>query len=212
MSEVVPLAEAEDESRFGAKATGLGAAARAGLPSPPGLALSGAFVDEIAAGSKPAIEELMSPLRRPAGESPYKLQAEIQDVMSMHAPIVRDEQGLEEGLRKIGQIGARCSSCGTGGSDDLRFNPGWHTAYDLRSMLVNAEALLRSALARKESRGAHARSDFPKTDDQLATVNFLVEKTAQGMRVTSENQPPMPAYLAEAVRHAYARYTPEETE
>jgi len=159
-----------------------------------------------------AIEELMSPLRRPAGESPYKLQAEIQDVMSMHAPIVRDEQGLEEGLRKIGQIGARCSSCGTGGSDDLRFNPGWHTAYDLRSMLVNAEALLRSALARKESRGAHARSDFPKTDDQLATVNFLVEKTAQGMRVTSENQPPMPAYLAEAVRHAYARYTPEETE
>jgi phosphoenolpyruvate synthase/pyruvate phosphate dikinase len=68
MSEVVPLAEAEDESRFGAKATGLGAAARAGLPSPPGLALSGAFVDEIAAGNKPAIEELMSaarPLKSP---------------------------------------------------------------------------------------------------------------------------------------------------
>jgi len=57
-----------------------------------------------------AIEELMSPLRRPAGESPYKLQAEIQDVMSMHAPIVRDEQGLEEGLRKIGQISQQRSA------------------------------------------------------------------------------------------------------
>ena len=50
MTEVVPLADAHDESRFGAKATGLGAAARAGLPIPPGLALSGAIVDAVAAG------------------------------------------------------------------------------------------------------------------------------------------------------------------
>ena len=63
MREVVPLAEAEDESRFGAKATGLGAAARAGLPSPPGLALSGEFVDEVAAGNAPAIELLINAAR-----------------------------------------------------------------------------------------------------------------------------------------------------
>ena len=50
MTEVVPLADAHDDSRFGAKATGLGAAARAGLPIPPGIALSGAIVDEVAAG------------------------------------------------------------------------------------------------------------------------------------------------------------------
>ena len=52
MTEVVPLADAHDESRFGAKATGLGAAARAGLPIPPGIALSGAFVDAVAAGQR----------------------------------------------------------------------------------------------------------------------------------------------------------------
>ena len=64
MTEIVPLAEAEDDSRFGAKATGLGAAARAGLPSPPGLALSGAFVEDVAAGNEAAIEQLTA-LARP---------------------------------------------------------------------------------------------------------------------------------------------------
>lgn len=68
MTEVVPLAEAEDDSRFGAKATGLGAAARAGLSIPPGIALSGAFVDTVAAGQDEATEQLMvaaQPLRGP---------------------------------------------------------------------------------------------------------------------------------------------------
>ena len=159
-----------------------------------------------------AISELMAPFDRPDGENPYHLQAEIQDVMSVHAPIVRDGPGLQAGLEKILQLTTRARTCGTGGSTSLAFNPGWHTAIDVRSMLVNAEALLRSALDRKESRGAHARSDFPKTDDQLAAVNYVVEKTSEGMKVRAEERPPMPEFLAEAVRHSYARYTPEETE
>jgi succinate dehydrogenase / fumarate reductase, flavoprotein subunit len=159
-----------------------------------------------------AIAELMAPLNRPAGENPYQLEAEIQDVMSAHAPIVRDGPGLQAGLEKILELAARSRSCGTGGSNTLAFNPGWHTALDLRSMLVNAEALLRSALERKESRGAHARSDFPETDAKLEAVNFVVEKTPDGMQVRAERRQPMPEHLAEAVRHSYARYTPEATE
>jgi pyruvate,water dikinase len=68
VTEVVPLVEAADDSRFGAKATGLGAAARAGLSIPPGIALSGAFVDAVAAGRDDAIEQLITaarPLRAP---------------------------------------------------------------------------------------------------------------------------------------------------
>jgi len=58
VSEVVPLAEAHEDARFGAKATGLGAAARNGLPVPPGLALSGTIVDAVAAGHELATELL----------------------------------------------------------------------------------------------------------------------------------------------------------
>ena len=110
------------------------------------------------------------------------------------------------------ELKTRAAQCGTGGSSTLAFNPGWHTAQDLHSMLVNAEALLRSAIERKESRGAHARSDYPKTDDELTDVNYVVEKAPQGMQVRAEQRPPMPEYLAEAVDHSYARYTPEATE
>ena len=158
------------------------------------------------------IAELKAPLDRPAGENPYALEAEIQDVMSAHAPIVRDGPGLEAGLEKILELATRARDCGTGGSKTLAFNPGWHTAIDLRSMLVNAEALLRSALERKESRGAHARSDYPEIDDRLTSINFIVEKTSDGMRVRPEQRAPMPPYLADAVHHSYARYTPEATE
>jgi succinate dehydrogenase / fumarate reductase flavoprotein subunit len=158
------------------------------------------------------ISALMAPLDRPAGESPYKLMAEIQEAMTKYAPIVRDAAGLEAGLAAIQEIGARATLCGTGGSKALAFNPGWHTSGDLRSMLVNAEALLRGAIERKESRGAHARSDYPKLDDQLEMVNFVAEKTSDGMRVTAEKRAPMPGYLADAIHHSYARYTPEETE
>ncbi len=79
MTEVVPLAEARDESRFGAKATGLGAAARAGLPSPPGLALSGSFVDDVAAGKEEAIAQLVTAARSLAGPLAVRSSAADED-------------------------------------------------------------------------------------------------------------------------------------
>jgi len=60
VTEVVPLADAHDDSRFGAKATGLGAATRNGLPIPPGIALSGSIVDAVAAGQEHAIKEVIN--------------------------------------------------------------------------------------------------------------------------------------------------------
>ncbi len=190
---------------FGKRAGEAAAAASKGNPKAAAAKLDQAQVEQ-------AIAELMAPLDRPAGENPYKLQAEIQDVMTAHAPIVRDAAGLQAGLEKILELQARAAQCGAGGSSSLAFNPGWHTARDLRSMLVNAEALLRSALERKESRGAHARSDYPKTDDQLASVNYITKETPHGMSVEAVSIPTMPSHLAEILQRSYATYTPEEME
>jgi pyruvate,water dikinase len=66
MSEVVPLVEAHDDSIFGSKAVGLGQAARAGLPLPPGVALSGPVVEAVASGETAAIEKVVE-LVRPLG-------------------------------------------------------------------------------------------------------------------------------------------------
>jgi pyruvate,water dikinase len=63
VTEVVGLADAHEDSRFGAKATGLGAATRAGLPIPPGIALSGAIVDEVAAGHDDAVAQVVARAR-----------------------------------------------------------------------------------------------------------------------------------------------------
>ena len=79
MTEVVPLADAHEDSRFGAKATGLGAAARAGLPIPPGVALSGLFVDAVAAGREDAIEQLVTAARPLVGPLAVRSSAADED-------------------------------------------------------------------------------------------------------------------------------------
>ncbi|HXM54669.1 MAG TPA: FAD-binding protein [Candidatus Dormibacteraeota bacterium] len=156
------------------------------------------------------IERLLSPLGRPDGESPYQLQSELQDVCTRYAPIIRDEPTLREGLEKVIELRERAERCGTGGPVGRAFNPGWHTAQDLRSMVVNAEALFRCALERKESRGAHARSDYPRLDPRLAQVNMVVQRSEGGMVVTAAENEPVPYDLTEIISQSFQRYTPEE--
>ena len=79
MTEVVPLVDAHEDSRFGAKATGLGAAARAGLSIPPGIALSGAIVDAVAAGEEDALEQLVTAARSLAGPLAVRSSAADED-------------------------------------------------------------------------------------------------------------------------------------
>ena len=156
------------------------------------------------------IDRLLSPLSRPHGESPYKLQGELQDVCATYAPIIRDEAGLTQGLQKVLELTERAEECGTGGPSGREFNPGWHTAEDLRSMLVNAEALFRCALERKESRGAHARSDYPRLDPRLAQVNMVVVRSEGGMSVRAVENDAIPYDLTEIISQSFTRYTPEE--
>jgi len=156
------------------------------------------------------IERLLEPLRRPHGESPYRLQAELQDVCTHYAPIIREEQGLRAGLEQVLDLEERARRCGVGGPSGRAFNPGWHTAHDLRSLLVNAEALFRCALERRETRGAHARSDYPRPDPSLAQVNLVVERSEGGMSVRAVENEAVPYELTEIITQSFQRYTPEE--
>jgi succinate dehydrogenase / fumarate reductase, flavoprotein subunit len=162
---------------------------------------------------KKATDFLLAPLTRPHGESPYKLQGELQDVCTQHAPIIRDEETLQRGLEKVLDLKARAAEVGTGGATTRAFNPGWHSALDLHAMLVNAEALFRSAIERKESRGAHARGDFTKLDPRWAQLNLMVQKGKQGeMNVTAVENEPISYELTEVISQSFQKYTPEEHE
>jgi succinate dehydrogenase/fumarate reductase flavoprotein subunit len=80
-------------------------------------------------------------------------------------------------------------------------------------MLVNVEALFRCALERRESRGAHARSDYPKLDPKLGEVNFVVRRAEDGaMSVQGVENEAIPYDLLEVIGQHFTKYTPEETE
>jgi succinate dehydrogenase / fumarate reductase flavoprotein subunit len=77
------------------------------------------------------------------------------------------------------------------------YNPGWHTARDLRFMLLVSEAIVRGAIERRESRGAHWRTDFPNADPNFGKLNLVALKDGDAMRITTRSVPEMPDELAD---------------
>jgi succinate dehydrogenase / fumarate reductase flavoprotein subunit len=101
---------------------------------------------------------------------------------------------MKRALGCIGSLRERAARVGVGGNRE--YNPGWHTALDLRHLLTVSEAITRSAIERKESRGGHFREDFPEKDPAYGTFNLAVRKGAQGeMRLERIPIPPMPESL-----------------
>ncbi|HYX83083.1 MAG TPA: fumarate reductase/succinate dehydrogenase flavoprotein subunit [Gemmatimonadales bacterium] len=139
-----------------------------------------------------AMRDVLEPFER-EGENPYAVQAALQAVMQRHASIIRDKQGLETALAELEELKTRARSVGVTGSRE--YNPGWHTAIDLHSLLVVSEASARAALERTESRGAHTRSDYPDSDDKQAREQMVIKNEGDRMVVRREQQPPIPDEL-----------------
>jgi fumarate reductase flavoprotein subunit len=112
-----------------------------------------------AAGLEAAVRALSAPLGRPATGDLYDLQRELRDVMWEKVGLVRDGDGLREALAAIERIGARTETVGVAGG--RAFNLAWQDWLNLRSQTTVARLIAASALARRESRGAHWRRDFP---------------------------------------------------
>lgn len=118
------------------------------------------------------------------------LQRAIRNTMTEHAGVVRDEKGLKTGLAEIEAIESRMAHIGVhpdvAGFQDLAH------AFDLKSALLAAKATLQSALERRESRGAHNRSDYPDLDPALQ-VNLVWSKDET---VAHETIPAIPEYIS----------------
>jgi len=146
------------------------------------------------------IGRVLEPLeKKEEGESPYLIQQELQVAMMEHANLMRDGDSLEEGLGKILKLKDRLPQVSVPGS--RLFNPGWHTAQDIRYLVQISEIILRTALERKERRGAQWRLDYDGPDDELGAINFIVTKDGQGeVGIERREIMPMPKHLFELVK------------
>ena len=127
------------------------------------------------------------------GENPYKLHEELQAAMQDDAGIGRSEESLRRALDAIARLRERAAHMRVAGGRVL--NPGWHTCRDVSSMLTISEAIVRSALERRESRGSQWRFDHPDQDADLGTVNFVVRRDGDQMRVAAVPVEPLPERL-----------------
>jgi len=168
----------------------------------------GAHAAEFAKGHPPtapdvnqanaAAQKALEPFSRTTGEGPYQIQQALQGTMQELVGIVRREDEMAKALHEITALSARASHVAVSGNRE--YNPGWHTALDLGNLLTVAEAITRSAIERKESRGGHFRDDFPGKDTNFASFNITVRKGADGrMELNREAIRPMPDALKQVI-------------
>ncbi|MHC4077820.1 MAG: FAD-binding protein, partial [Planctomycetota bacterium] len=132
------------------------------------------------------------------GENPFQVQWDLQEDMQQLVGIVRHEEELLEALARIRTHNERARKASVTGNRE--YNPGWHTAMDLRNLLTIAEAITRAALKRPESRGAHFRVDRQGKDEQLGKITHVIQKGADGqMQLREEQIPQMPPELRQIV-------------
>jgi len=137
--------------------------------------------------------------RGPNGEGPYQVQHDLQEMMQDLVGIVRKQDEIARALEGIQKLWRRAKSAGCSGNRE--YNPGWHTALDLANLLTVAEAIARSALERKESRGAHFREDYPDKDAALGKINIVLRKQPDGtMQVRREPIPELRSELAQIIQ------------
>lgn len=140
----------------------------------------------------------LAPFEREGGENPYAIQHDLQEMMQANVGIVRNHDEMVAALNGLDVLRDRAARTFVPGNID--FNPGWHTALDLHNLLIVSEAITRSALERKESRGGQYREDFPDKDPEYAKFNYSLKKGSDGaMEISRTPIPEMPAELKQVI-------------
>ncbi len=139
------------------------------------------------------VRAALAPFERVGQENPYAIQSELQETMQSLVGLIRTESELKVALQRIAKLKERAVKVRVEGH--RQYNPGWHLAVDLESLLTVAECCATAALERTESRGGHTRDDHPYTDDQWGTVNVVLRQRNDALQLTREPLPQMPDEL-----------------
>jgi len=137
-----------------------------------------------------AERQMLAPFERTEGESPYTIHEDLQSMMQHLVGIFRTEEDLFRAGSEIHKLKERLAGVRVEGS--RLFNPGWHLARDLQCMLTIAGAVTLSALARRESRGAHSRIDYPDLDTAWGKNHNVVVKMEEAMMLIKSPVAEMP--------------------
>jgi succinate dehydrogenase / fumarate reductase, flavoprotein subunit len=150
-----------------------------------------------------AAREALAPYERgektgATANGPYQVQHELQEMMQKLVGIVRREDEMTQALDGLRKLYEREKTVCVYGHRE--YNPGWHTAIDLKHLLTVSEAITRAALDRKESRGGHFREDFPDKDPAAAKYNSVISKGADGlMQLRREPIAALPEHLKQVI-------------
>src|SRR5919112_852301 len=119
-------------------------------------------------------------------KEPINFRNEIQELMKQNAGIVREQTRLQNGLKRVLELKNEFYSNKDNINlkefkiDDNNNSENIVLTWQVKSSLIACEAIIRSAIMRQESRGAHYRSDFPKLDDERWKVNIYCRKKEKG--------------------------------
>ena len=140
-----------------------------------------------------AEKEALEPFQRKNGDNPYAIHRDLQATMQNLVGIFRNRDDVQRALGALEKFRQRLARVSVEGS--RLFNPGWHLALELKSMLTVSEAVARSALVREESRGAHSRIDFPNLDPAWGSKNNIVRREGETMRLLQDSRTELPDEL-----------------
>jgi succinate dehydrogenase / fumarate reductase flavoprotein subunit len=143
-----------------------------------------------------AERDMLAPFDRGEAENPYTVHRDLQKVMQSLVGIFRTEEDVTKALGELEKLKQRAAKVRVEGS--RLFNPGWHLSRDLKNMLTVSEAVARSAQARKESRGAHSRIDYPNSDEKVwGKQNNVISRDGAAMKLHQVPVKEMPGELKE---------------
>ena len=142
-------------------------------------------------------DRMLAPFADRGSENPYAIHNDLQRAMHNLVGIIRTESELLQAMEEIAALKDRAARVKVEGG--RRFNPGWHLALDLGSLLAVAEAATLSAIECRESRGGHTRDDYPDPDPEFGKVNVVTRKKDGAISVSLEPLPEMPEELRKIV-------------